>query len=84
MKERSIILTESEIIEGTKTRFWQAVLEWLDESLDTIHIELEDMDQGNDLGIFKRLSGNAEVIRRVKMLPQIFEEEAKIYNEERN
>lgn len=84
IKERSIILTEGEIEEGVNTRFWKAVVEWLDESLDTIHIELEDMDKGNDFAIFKRLAGNAETIRRVKILPEIFKEEAKMYNETRN
>jgi hypothetical protein len=83
MKERTIILTESDIEEGIKTRFWQAVVEWLDESLDTVHFELEDTDNGNDIGIFKRLGGNAETLKRVKLLPKIFEEETKLYNEER-
>ena len=83
MKERTIMLTESDIEEGIKTRFWQAVVEWLDESLDTVHFELEDADNGNDIGIFKRLAGNAESLKRVKLLPKIFEEEAKTYNDER-
>lgn len=72
---RTIELSIREIEEGTNTRFWKAVVEWLDESLDTIHTELEDLDQGNTFGVFKRLGGNAETIRRVKMLPKIFEEE---------
>ena len=67
-----IHLTAREIEEGTATKFWKAVEAWLEESLETIHYESEDMDGAQDFGTFKRLGGNAQTIRRVMVLPEIF------------
>jgi len=71
-----IELSEEDVEIGTTTKFWKAVQERLEEWLETIRIELEDLDNGNDIGTFKRLGGNAQTVRRVMILPEIFKEES--------
>ncbi len=72
---RRIILHESDIEEGTATKFWKAIEERLNEFLEDIHLELEDLDNGQDYGTFKRLGGNAQTVRRILLLPEIFRDE---------
>ncbi len=65
-------LNIEDIESGTNTRFWKAVLFWIDESLESIRMELEDLDGTKTLDEFKRLGGNAQSLRRIAMLPEVF------------
>jgi hypothetical protein len=65
-------LTRDDIEVGTNTKFWKAVMEQLNEWLNDIKEEALDPDGKNDLAVFKRLGGNAQSIKRMMMLPEIF------------
>lgn len=68
-------LTLDDIEVGTATKFWKAVEAQLREWLEDIKEEAIDPDGGNELSTFKRLSGNAQAIKRTLMLPEIFKDE---------
>ena len=69
-----MLISKDEIAHGTSTKFWQAVMAWVDEELVAVHLELEDPHDITEYGTFKRLAGVANALKRFKTLPAIIEE----------
>lgn len=78
----SSIISKEEIEQGESSKFWQAILMLAEEWVNDIHFEMEDRDGGNDLSVYKRLTGNIETARRIAMIPQMLKDHIDIENEE--
>jgi ABC-type phosphonate transport system ATPase subunit len=83
MKYSSIIsIEEIELAEGSK--FWNAVKQMAQEWIDSIHFEMDDVDGGNDLGTYKKLTGNIQTARRIALIPEMIKDQIKYeYEQER-
>lgn len=77
-------LSRQIIEDGRNSKFWKAVEEMLSEWIADIYIQLEDQDGGNDLGMYKKLTGNLQSLRRVAAMPEFLKLRLEEQYDERN